>query len=182
MIIHKTHSKLELVKIIIELNIKIKNPRQYKKIDLSALLIDQLGTIDNIKPSLHLPFNNIIDLKHYLINVNPNKILSVRDKNDIIHKCKKIKHYCRNGYYLENTDYNNENELLQDVECIKNHGAIPSVRKAIKEYNINPIKDIIDVYIPPHILKEMEIKNKLKERGKNKCLKFHKGLFKLKFN
>jgi hypothetical protein len=75
MIIHKSHSKLELVKIIIELNIKIKNPRQYKKIDLSALLIDQLDIVDNIKPSINLPFNNIIDLKYYLINVNPNKTL-----------------------------------------------------------------------------------------------------------
>ena len=182
MIIHKTHSKLELVKIIIELNIKIKNPRQYKKMDLSALLIDQLGTIDNIKASLHLPFNNIIDLKHYLINVNPNKILSVRDKNDIIHKCKRIKHYCRNGYNLENTDYNNNENILQDINCIKKHGAIPSVRKAIKEYNMNPIKEIVDIYIPPHILKEMEIKNKLKEIGKNKCIKFHKGFFQLKFD
>ncbi len=182
MIIHKTHSKLELVKIIIELNIKIKNPRQYKKVDLSALLIDQLGTIDNIKASLHLPFNNIIDLKHYLINVNPNKILSVRDKNDIIHKCKRIKHYCRNGYNLQNTDYNNNENILQDINCIKKHGAIPSVRKAIKEYNMNPIKEIVDIYIPPHILKEMEIKNKLKEIGKNKCIKFQKGFFQLKFD
>lgn len=181
MIIHKSHSKLELVKIIIELNIKIKNPRQYKKIDLSALLIDQLDTIDNIKPSIHLPFNNIIDLKHYLINVNPNKILSVREKNDVIHKCKKIKHYCRNGSYIENTDYKNKEDLLQDINCIKNHGSIPSVRKAIKEYNMNPIKDKIDIYIPPHILKEIEMKNKLKEKGKN-LFKYQKGHFQLKFD
>ena len=160
MIIHKSHSKLELVKIIIELNIKIKNPRQYKKIDLSALLIDQLDTIDNI---------------------NPNKILSVREKNDVIHKCKKIKHYCRNGCYIENTDYKNKDELLQDINCIKNHGSIPSVRKAIKEYNMNPIKDKIDIYIPPHILKEIEMKNKLKEKGKN-LFKYHKGHFLLKFD
>ncbi len=181
MIIDKSHSKLELVKIILELNIKIKNPRQYKKIDLSALLINQLETIDNIKPSINLPFNNIIDLKHYLINVNPNKILTIREKNQIIHKCKKIKHYCRNGYYLENTDYKDKEEILNDIDCIKNHGAIPSVRKAIKEYNMNPINKQVDIYIPPHILKEIEIKDKLKQKGKN-LFKYHKGHFELKFD
>jgi hypothetical protein len=92
-----------------------------------------------------------------------------------------IKHYCRNGYYLQNTDYNNDDDILEDINVVKIHGAIPSVRKAIKEYNMNPIKDKVDIYIPPHILKEMEIKNKLKEKGNN-LFKHHKGNFTIKFD
>lgn len=181
MIIHKSHSKLELVKIILELNIKIKNPRQYKKINLSALLIDQLDTIDNIKASIHLPFNNIIDLKHYLINVNPNKILTIKEKNDIIHKCKQIKHYCRNGFNINISEYKDDEELMKDIQLVKRHGSIPSCRKAIKEYNMNPVKDDIDIYIPPHILKELEIKNRLKER-KGQRLEHRMGKFIIGFD
>lgn len=181
MIIHKSHSKLELVKIILELNIKIKNPRQYKKIHLSALLIDQLDTVENIKASIHLPFNNIIDLKHYLINVNPNKILTIKEKNDIIHKCKQIKHYCRNGFNINISEYKDDKELMKDIQLVQRHGSIPSCRKAIKEYNMNPVKDDIDIYIPPHILKELEIKNRLKER-KGQRLELRTGKFLIGFD
>ena len=128
-------------------------------------MIDQLDTVENIKASIHLPFNNIIDLKHYLINVNPNKILTIREKNDIIHKCKRVKHYCRNGFNINISEYKDDKELMKDINLIKKWGSIPSSRKAIKEC---------------HILKELEIKNKLKER-KGQRLEHRMGKFIISF-
>jgi hypothetical protein len=56
MIIHKTHSKAELIKIITNYNIDICNPVKYRKIELSVLLVQKLQLIDKIIPVPNMPF------------------------------------------------------------------------------------------------------------------------------
>lgn len=182
MIIHKSHSKNEICKLIDLLGISINNPKQYRKVELSALFLHELGELDFIKPSVHLPFTNVIELKHYLTNSNPNKLLTIKEKGNVIHICKKIKHFCRNNYCIKFTDYSNIKELYKDAHYIKNYGAIPSVRKALKELNQNPHKpETINPIIPDHIKKELDIKMKLK--AKNKFLfEIKKGEFKVTFD
>ena len=82
MIIHKSHSKSELVKIVELFYIDISNPRQYRKIELSALISNHLEQIESLEIDDDNPyfFTNIIDLKYYLINVNPKKILTIKQR------------------------------------------------------------------------------------------------------
>ncbi len=182
MIIHKSHSKNEICKLIQLLGISISNPKQYRKIELSALFLYQLSELDFIKPSLYLPFTNVIELKLYLTNPNPNKLLTIKKKGHVIHICKKIKHFCRNNYCVELTDYTDIHELYKDARYIQKYGGVPSVRKALKELNQYPQKtETIDPHIPDHIIKELEIKQKLKAQNKFQ-FKVSKGEFKVTFD
>ena len=182
MIIHKSWSKNELCKLIELLRLNIPNPKQYKKIDCAGIMVHHIKTLEHFEPSLYLPFNNVVELKHYLINPNPNKLLTIKEKNKVIHTCKKTKHFCRNNYDISLSEYNNIDELYRDADYVKKYGSIPSVRKAIRELNQYPYKprDII-VDIPLHIQKELEIKAKL--RNKNQFnFEVKKGTFTVKFN
>ena len=172
MIIHKSHSKNDLCKIIESLNINVSNPRQYKKIDLSALLSYELNIKDHIDFKDDSMFLNLIDLKYFLTSCNPSKLLTVKEKNNVINICKKIKHFCRNRYDISHTDYKSLNHLYQDADYIKEYGCIPSVRKALRELNKYPEKPYEWVAnIPPHIKLELDRKDKLKKDG---CFRFIK--------
>jgi len=182
MIIHKSHSKNELCKMIDLLGFDISNPKQYKKIDCAGIMVHHINTLDSIEPSLYLPFNNVVELKHYLVNANPNKLLSIKEKNAVIHTCKKIKHFCRNGFDISLSEYKTIDELYRDADYVKKFGAIPSVRKAIRELNEYPNKPkYIDVNIPLHVEKELEIKSKLRKKNQFK-LEVKKGEFLVKFD
>tara|TARA_R110002050_G_scaffold300762_1_gene472326 strand:+ start:14608 stop:15156 length:549 start_codon:yes stop_codon:yes gene_type:complete len=166
MIIHKSHSKNDLVKIIESLHIKVPNPRKYKKVELSALLSYELNTVDEIELPRDSMFLNIIDLKYFLTSCNPSKILTVKEKNNVINICKKIKHFSRNGFDINITDYKSLNHLFTDANYIKEFGSIPSVRKSLKELNKYPDKPYEwIVNIPPHIKMELDKKDKLKKAG-----------------
>ena len=78
MIIDKSFSKSELINIIKTYKIDIDNPGKYRKVELSALLVEKLNSLDDIIPSPNLPFLNIIELKFYLTNINPKKTLSIK--------------------------------------------------------------------------------------------------------
>ena len=73
MFIHKSHSKNELVKICEAYNFNINNPRQYRKIDLSALIVDYMNQLEYIEPNDDYYFCDKTDLELFLINVNPKK-------------------------------------------------------------------------------------------------------------
>jgi len=174
MFIHKSHSKKELINIINSYNIKIKYPQQYKKIELSALLVDALKHMDNIVPCDDLPFLCIIDLKLYLTKLNPKKQLSIKDKSKVILTTKKIKHFCRNGY--------NINDLYEDALMISHYGDIPSVRKCISELNQYPNKiQDIKCIISPYTQKELDLKQKLRRQRIYKCEIKH-GHFVVRFD
>jgi len=182
MIIHKSHSKNEICKLIDLLGISISNPKQYRKVELSALFLHELVELDFIKPSLYLPFTNVIELKLYLTNPNPNKLLTIKKKGHVIHICKKIKHFCRNNYCIEFTDYADIHELYKEARYIQKYGGVPSVRKALKELNQYPQKtETIDPHIPDHIIKELDIKQKLKSKNKFQ-FKVSKGEFYVTFD
>jgi len=145
------------------------------------LLVDKIKTMDSIIPNEDYPFLNIIELKHHLIQINPKKRLTIKQKNDIVMITKKIKQYCRNNYNLEISQYNCINELENDIEYISQYGEIPSVRMAIRELNQNPQKTKqYTVYIPPIIKRELDRKDKLKYKV-SLPIKVQKGLFIIQF-
>ena len=164
MFINKTHSKKELMKIIETYDIDIKNANKYKKIELSFLLSKALEQLENINPHENYHFQNIVELKQHLSNINPSKLLSVKEKNNVILICKKIKHFCRNNYLINNTDYISIKALYRDANYIKDYGSIPSCRKCIKELNKYPDRPYkIDVVIPLQTQRELDLKDNLKQ-------------------
>ncbi len=139
--IHKSHSKKELVNIIHLCNINIKNPRQYKKSELIKILTNEINSLDEIDPELTTYlFHNIIDLKHYLMNCNPKKILTIKQKNEVIKNCKRIQQYIRNNYILDASTFDNINDIYKLALTIKEYGDIPSVRRACKGLEKDPNK------------------------------------------
>ncbi len=179
MFIHKTHSKNELVKINNIFKLGISNPKKYRKIELSALLSTKLNlsskeTFDENEYFIY----NIIDLKSYLYNCNPKKRLSINEKNNVILICKQIKHYSRNYYNINISEFKDEDDMRRNAIYISQYGDIPSVRKALKELNMK-CPDI-KPYISPMVQKQLDMKHKLKQKNKG-VFQHRTGKFLLEF-
>ena len=170
MFIHKSHSKNELVKIVEAFHIPITNPRQYRKIDLSALIMDRLNQTEFIIPCDDYWFGTLIDLKHYLLNINPKKILTIKEKSNVINICKRIKHYCRNGLHVDINGFGSVEDVYKEAEYIKKYGDIPSVRKSIRELNNSNHKlYTIEPIVSLHVQKELAKKEQLRQKCVYKC-------------
>jgi hypothetical protein len=167
MSIHKTWSKADLRYIISDLKINIHDQAILNKNDLKLKLINY---IDNDEP---IDFENSEIFKgkdknfliKYLYNKNEDKKLTVKQKNDILKLAKYIIHYCKNGYNIENSNFNSIEEIKLYMEELKEHGDIPSVRKACnllkQDYKIK------EIYIPV-ISQKIEKELRLKKEEKSK--------------
>lgn len=154
MFIHKSHSKKDLNNIIETFKINIPNSQQYKKKELLRLLTKELDEMDEIEPETkYYLFYNIIELKDYLSQCNPKKLLSIKQKSEIILHCKELQQYIKNGYNIEYSIFNHENEIHKMCKYIQPYGDIPSVRKALWKLNKHPL----NIYnYPPTISKQTQ--------------------------
>lgn len=183
MLIHKTHSKKDLCNIIKTFKLNIDRPEQYKKKQLLTHLKKEISTIEEIEPELDVyMFYNLIDLKTYLHNCNPKKLLSIKDKNDVIMKCKAITHYCMNNYNIDQSTFTSIDDLQKTVNYIQQYGDIPSVRKSCERLNKHPcqlwnIKPIISRITQ----KEIETRKVLKQKYPTKLI-IKQGPFFLSFS
>ena len=151
MLIHKTHTKKDLIEIIDVFGFQdfIENYKELNKDTLCSLMSINLRTIDDIKPQReYYDFDDINDLREYLKNASPKQVLTIKERDIIIDKAKKIIFYCKiAGYCLGQTTYENMNEVLMDANDIRKYGDIPTIRRALKllnqdtklENKINPI-------------------------------------------
>ena len=81
--------------VIKRFNLDIVNSQKYKKIELSALVVNQINLLNEIEPCSDLCIFNLIDLINYLQSCNPKKLLTIKEKNNIIMQCKRLKHSVR---------------------------------------------------------------------------------------
>ena len=136
-----------------------------RNIEKSAILSTQLNlSSDETFEENEYFIYNLIDLKNYLYIINPKKRLSINEKNNVISLCKSIKHYCRNYYNINISEFKDECDLRNKAIYISQFGDIPSVRKCLKELN-NKYSDI-KPYISPLVQKQLALKYKLKQEGK----------------
>jgi hypothetical protein len=171
--IHKSHTKVDLRIIFQSLKVYI-DPQLTKR-----------EIIENIRDYMDLvTYNNLISNKTKLQDIfrNPTtkKRLSIEDKTKIMLIAKKIIQYCKNYYYL-NDIYTSHSQVYLDCMSIYMYGDIPTIRRALRLYNLSPHK--ID-HINPIISNEVQELLKEKELiKKNKILKFkmQKGKFVLDF-
>ena len=80
-------------------------------------------------------FYNLVDLKTFLFNCNPKKLLSIKEKNNVILSCKRIQQYIFNNYIINNSSFKDMDELHELAKYIEPYGDIPSVRRACKGLN-----------------------------------------------
>jgi hypothetical protein len=184
--IHKSFSKQDLKEYISDLKINITNYDALNKNDLIKSIINYLGKdIDiDFTTSEYFKDKDKEYLKDYLSKPNPNKLLSVKERNDILRLCKEIIHYCKTGFCIENTCFGSVEELKIHMDNIQQHGDIPSVRRCcllIKgDLKINETyKPVISLKVK----KELEIKknNKIKNKVIN-CLIIKSGPIYISFD
>ena len=137
----KSHSKMDLMELINTLELKVVFSHADNKKSIQDKLLELL---QNKELQKDFKVNNVYkiksykDLKYYLINKNPKKTLTIKEKNDLMTLCKHIIQYCKTGYYLEITKYETLKDLQDDMDYIKQFGDIPSVRRCCKLMNTDP--------------------------------------------
>tara|TARA_R110002012_G_scaffold313288_1_gene524772 strand:+ start:599 stop:1153 length:555 start_codon:yes stop_codon:yes gene_type:complete len=151
MTIHKSHTRKDLVEVcdVFEFHEVIENANDLNKDTLKGLLDLHLRTIEKIKEDkFYFDISDVNDLREYLKKPSPKQVLSVKQKDLILDKSKKIINYCRTcGYCLRATTYDTMEELLEDAMIIRKYCDIPTCRRAIKLLNkdtklknkVNPI-------------------------------------------
>ena len=181
--INKSFSKGDMIEIIRTFNIDIPNFASMDKTSLSMKLWAELCSLESIPIDNDIfDIKNIEELKHYLMNKNPNKTLSVKDKSKLMKFCKEVINYCNNGYEFERSIFNDFFEIEIQMKDIAVHGDIPSVRRAIKLFNEDPkLKEKIQPVISNKVKKELN--NKKQGKKKNTyCFTRKTGLFIVTFD
>ena len=165
--IHKTHSKKDLYEVIKVFKIPIYN-NTYTKKQLIKVLKDAIASglfyiNDKDRANKYL-ITNEYDLKEYLNTCNPKKLLSVKDKKQLIQDCRRLNQYCLNNYIIDNTTFKSEQEVNELCEQCSKYGDIPSVRKMIKRFNNNPmVEKTVKPVISNIIQKELNDKKIIKQ-------------------
>lgn len=162
--IHTSHSRKELIQIIQQFNIDIPNSNDLPKKDIQILLSNKLMEIDEIKEEDEYFFvKDKIELMEYLSKPNQSKILTIKEKDEVMLTAKRIISYCKNSYFLTPYNYETFDDLLVEAKHIAKYGDIPSCRRAITMLNNDPKLDYnIEVVISKRVKKELQKKAQLK--------------------
>jgi hypothetical protein len=181
--INKTFSKGDLLDIISNFGIDIPNANNVDKLKLSILLSNELDNISSIEPDNEIyMINNISELKQYLEKSNPEKVLTVKQKQSVMKFCREVIIYCNNGYNLDSSSFNSREEIYIPMNDIAIHGNIPSVRRAIELLNKDTnMKDKIKPIISKKMIKQIEKKKKTKVKNYYGLI-IKKGQFQIDFN
>ena len=185
MIIHKSHSKLDLLEIINDLDLKIVHSHQDNKKDIQEKLKKFCEKEEDFffKKQNIYHIKNYYDLKFYLITPNPKKKISIKEKKTVMFIAKNIINYCLHGKVLEWSPYYKDHQHIQDdLDYIKQFGDIPSVRRACHLMNLTLTPE--NHYIPlisPQVQAKMIIKKSHKWEMKPQ-FNYNMGTFKLSFD
>ena len=162
--IHTSHSRKELIQIIQQFNIDIPNCIDLPKKEIQVLLANKLLEIQEIDEEDEYFFvKDKYELIEYLSKPNQSKILTIKEKDNVMLTAKKIISYCKNSYYLTPYNYETFEDLLKEAEYIAKFGDIPSCRRAINMLNNDPKLDYtIEIVLSKRVKKELQKKEKLK--------------------
>ena len=162
--INKSFSKGDMLDIIQRFGIDIPNCNTFDKLKLSICLWTYINNAVEILPDTEVyMINNKEELLKYLSNQNPDKLLSVKEKNNLMSFCKEVIIYCNNGYVLDCSIFNSIEEIYIPMRDLAVHGDIPSIRRAIRLLNNDPkLKNQITPTISNKMKKQIETKKKKK--------------------
>ena len=115
-IIHKSFTKNDLIDICSELSLPIVYSKDDTKHDIQTKIYGFFKKwVQYSFPTNHYKLEVLMDLRLYLTSENPNKRLTSKEKDKIIFLSKKILHYGANDYNLKYSDYDTEQEIIDDL-------------------------------------------------------------------
>ena len=114
--ISKTHSKKDLFELIevFKIPISLNNPTKFNLI--KALQEAIAGELYKITPNNKYLIKDKTEFIKYLTDTNPRKILSVKEKKQIIYNCKRLKQFCLNNYSIIGTDFCSDIEVEEMIK------------------------------------------------------------------
>jgi len=137
--IHSSHSKKELIEVVKSFKLDIPDFSDLNKSELIVRIKDALLLMDEIEPEDEYFFvETKQELIDYLAENNPSKTLTIKEKDLVMLTAKRIIQYCRNGYFLSYSDYQEFVEIFNDAVMCEKYGDIPSCRRAISLFNLDP--------------------------------------------
>tara|TARA_R110000765_G_scaffold415829_1_gene517198 strand:+ start:1136 stop:1708 length:573 start_codon:yes stop_codon:yes gene_type:complete len=167
-IIHKSHSKKDLLDYVnifhICIGVSIKN----NKYEVATTLWDSLSKTDYllIDQDNKLGIKDIVELRNFLIKSNPKKTITIKEKDEFILTAKKIIHYSDNNYNINNSLFTNRKILYDTAKKMSQYGDIPIVRKAINKLMNDPfILYKIECKISPYVQRDIDIKKELNSKS-----------------
>jgi hypothetical protein len=181
--IDKSHSKNDLIDIINTINVPIVFSHANNKRDIQDKLMELFESEENIifKPNVY-KIETIKDLRIYVSNPNPKKILSVKEKQVIMLICKEISKFCKNKYIISKTNYKTIRDLEDDMLYIIQYGDLPSVRRVCRLMNNNIQRSQLWVpIISPQVRKLLDEKKKSKQVYPSGIV-VSKGQYKISFD
>ena len=157
MLIDKSHSKKDIIKVFDKLEVKIDNKLS------KGFIINNIE--DYFKDCIfNEKIKNLTQLKDILKNSNLRQRPNLEEKNIIMFKCKKIVKWATSNYMYDTTTFNSIQEVYNDILFIQKWGDIPSVRRACRFYNKCPdCMNHINPVISEEIQKEIQDKKTLKK-------------------
>ena len=159
--IDKSFSKKDLIDLINNLYLKIVFSFADSKSTLQKKISEYIiNNIDNKIPNNFYNIYNVRQLQLYLSKKNPKKILSVKEKQNIMNICKNIMNYINTGCIVEICPcYKTHQEVHDDMLYIVQFCDIPSCRRVCKLMNKNkPLKDHYIPVISPQVQKQLKEK------------------------
>lgn len=180
---HKSHSRLDLINIIKHFKLPIEDPDDYNKKILTEKLIICLDTIDRIDPDNdYYNICSLNELKEYLLKPNQKKILSIKDKNEIMTIAKLIIQYCKGGYVVDLSYFDTMDDIYVEARRLSQFGDIPSVRRMCTLLNQNPhSQERVYPIISKKVQKQLEIKELTSKKIHN-ALTIKRGKIIVKFD
>ena len=184
-IIHKSHSKKNLLDYMKELKICIGVSIKNNKYEVATTFWEMLSKTDYllIDPDNSLQIKDINELRKFLITSNPKKTISIKEKNEEILRAKKIIHYCDNNYNISNSLFTSRRILYEEAKLNSIHGDIPIIRKANKKLMKDPFKlYTIQPKISPLVQRDLNIKKALNVKSSNYECQIKFGSFIIDFD
>lgn len=109
--------------------------------------------------------------------------LSAVEKSHIVYISKKLISFYKGCFNYKNSFYENSEEVLKDINYIKNYGDITSVRRACKfleNFYFEQTNEKLEVEISDQKQKQLDEKNKFKKFSEVVLVKQH-GKFIVEF-
>jgi hypothetical protein len=165
LVIDKSHSKTDLIDLIIHLNLPIVFSHQDIKKDIQDKLIRYVKNKKLIIDDNYYGIKSRDDLISYLKNRNPKKILTIQEKSNVMKICKSIIQYCKNDFDLTYCDYNSQKEIEDDMDYVKQFGDVPSVRRCCRllREDVKMEGKVFKPLISPQVQKDLDEKYKMKK-------------------
>jgi hypothetical protein len=137
--IHSSHSKKELIDIASVFDLKIPDIVDLNKGQLVKEMVFVLEAMDEIPPDeTYFFIKDKAELLDYLKNPNQSKLLTIKEKTEIMQTAKNLILYCRSNYFMARSGYYDFQQLYESAQRIAKYGDIPSVRRALELLEKDP--------------------------------------------